>query len=118
MTFKKEYFVEESHAAAVVGSGGLPVLGTPMLVAYMENAAFEYCRRLTADDETTVGSEFSIKHLAPTALKDKVTVTIKEVTQEKRLIHFTLEAHDSKHLIGQATHTRVLVMAEKFMSKI
>ena len=39
ITHLSKIVVEESHLACHVGSGDLPVLATPMMIALMENAA-------------------------------------------------------------------------------
>ena len=43
-TFTVKKVVTEDMTAAALGSGGLPVFGTPYLVAMVENAAFTYLR--------------------------------------------------------------------------
>ena len=38
---EKVYQPQPEHSAKIMGSGGLEVLATPALVAFMENLAFE-----------------------------------------------------------------------------
>ena len=48
--------VTEQLTAAVMGSGDLPVLATPAMIALMENAAMKAVAAALPDDQTTVGS--------------------------------------------------------------
>lgn len=42
--FSKIFDPEEKHSASQMGSGGLSVLSTPSLVAFMENAAYHWVK--------------------------------------------------------------------------
>ena len=44
-TFTVKKVVTEDMTATALGSGGLPVFGTPYLVAMVENAAFTYLQQ-------------------------------------------------------------------------
>ncbi|MBS4461263.1 thioesterase family protein [Aerococcaceae bacterium zg-B36] len=112
------YTVEPHHAAAVIGSGGLDVLSTPMLIAYMENAAYLTCQEQLDDTQSTVGAQFSIQHLAPSAIQDTITVTIDYIRHEARQYYFELSAHDSNGKIATANHTRVVINKDKFMARM
>ena len=62
-TFTVKKVVTEDMTAAALGSGGLPVFGTPYLVAMVENAAFTYLQqelpegKSTRSEERRVGKE-------------------------------------------------------------
>ncbi|MGO1677510.1 MAG: thioesterase family protein, partial [Ruoffia tabacinasalis] len=64
-TLTKEFTVQADVTAASVGSGDLEVLSSPSIMAWMENVSYELCQNHSDNDETTVGIEFSMKHLAP-----------------------------------------------------
>lgn len=53
-TFTVKKVVTEDMTAAALGSGGLPVFGTPYLVAMVENAAFTYLQQELPEDKATV----------------------------------------------------------------
>ena len=117
--FKQYFIVEENHTAKNMGSGDLDVLATPSLVAFMENAAKNYLNTFLTDDLGSVGSNININHLAPTLVGKEVTVQgqITEIIKEKIII-FSLEAFEADKKIGDATHTRVIINNEKFLSKL
>lgn len=117
--FKQYFIVEENHTAKNMGSGDLDVLATPSLVAFMENAAKNYLNTFLTDDLDSVGSNININHLAPTLVGKEITVQgqVTEIIKEK-IIVFSLEAFEADKKIGDATHTRVIINNEKFLSKL
>lgn len=118
MTLERHYSVLEKHSAHNIGSGGLNVLSTPMLVAYLENISYLHCQQLLSEDMTTVGSHIAVDHLAPTVIGDEVRITITAVKKINRRFEFELEAFDSKKQIARATHTRVIVNKTKFLDRL
>ena len=104
--------------ALAMGSGDLPVLATPALVALMENAAMNAVVGELPEGATTVGAMMNTTHIKPSAMGDTVSATavLKEV--EGRKLTFEVHAKDSKGVIGEGMHVRYIVDREKFMSKL
>ncbi|KPJ22721.1 thioesterase family protein [Streptococcus phocae] len=112
------YQTDEKHSAKSLGSGGLMVLATPALVAFLENAAYAFVQENLTDDQTTVGSEIALQHLAASRIGDAVTVNITSLHEEGRKYQFELEAFVGNKLIGKAHHTRVRINSSAFMEKL
>lgn len=120
-----EHVVEESGLASSMKSGSLAVLATPQLAAWMEESAcacIDQASDLTTDAEeslqmTTVGTNINLDHLkaSPLGATIKVRATVTKV--DGRKIEFWCEAWQDDVLIGQASHTRVMVDADKFVNK-
>ena len=110
--------VTEQLTAAVMGSGDLPVLATPAMIALMENAAMMAVAPALPEDQTTVGSLMNASHLKPTAVGDTVVATATLVAVEGRKLTYRVEAHDSEGLIGEGDHVRYIVGREKFLAKL
>lgn len=113
-----ELTVTESVTARVVGSGDLPVLATPMMMALMENAAM-----LAVSDElpegcTTVGGYIQSTHLKPSKIGDEVRVIAEVVNVEGKKIEFKVAAYSGDTLLGEGSHIRYIVEREKFMSRL
>lgn len=115
---EKIFTVKESETADAVGSGGLPVLSTPHMIAYMENTAMSLMASELNENDTSVGVEINVKHLAPTALNKVVSVKAKETDRSGKVFTYEIEAYVDEELIGTATHKRAIVDKDKFMSKV
>lgn len=111
--------VSDTETAAHMGSGDLPVLATPALVALMENAAMKLAAQLIdTDTETTVGSRIDVKHLLPSPIGSTVQATATLTERDGRRLTFEITATQDDNVIGTAAHTRYIVNREKFMAKI
>ena len=110
--------VTADKTAAAVGSGDMPVLATPMMMALMENAAMVAVSPYLAEGETTVGGQIEASHLAPTAIGKTVSATATVTKVEGRKIYFNIEAREGDKLLGKGTHLRFIVSRDRFLSKL
>lgn len=115
---EKFFVVEENETARMAGSGHLPVLSTPHMIAYMENTALNLLSKDLNDGETSVGIEIIAKHLNPTPVGREVTVKAQLIEQTKNMVTFEIEARSSDDIIGTASHTRAIVDEERFMKQL
>ena len=118
LIFTSTVVVTNENCALNVGSGSLLVFATPSLVALMENAAMQAVAPYLPDGSTTVGGEISVRHKRPSAVGESISATAKLVNIDGRKLQFEISASDSKGVVGEATHVRFIVDAEKFMSKL
>ncbi len=110
--------VSDGMTARAVGSGDLPVLATPMMMALMENAAMLCVAPHLPEGSTTVGSDIRSSHLRPTPVGAEVQATATLTAVEGRKLTFDITASDAQGVIGQGTHERFIVDSERFMSKL
>lgn len=111
--------VTADKLALSLGSGDLPVLATPAMMALMENAAMTAVAAHLPEGSTTVGSEISSTHLRPTVLGGKVSATALLVAVDGRRLDFAVQAQDADgNLLGKGTHTRYVVDRLRFMEKL
>lgn len=115
LTYTSTLTVSQNDTAMKVGSGDLPVLATPKLVALMENAAMMAVAKDLPDDETTVGGHIHINHLSPSPVGAEVVATATLTKVDGRRLHFDILAYQDGKCIGEATHVRFVVNREKFM---
>ncbi|MGT2906319.1 thioesterase family protein [Streptococcus dentiloxodontae] len=116
--FNKTYTTNSDHSARSLGSGSLDVLATPALVAFMENAAYEFIQKKLDKNQTTVGSEIAVQHLVASSIGQDVTIVITALLEEGHRYDFRLEAYSDDSLIAKANHTRVRVDSQRFLSKL
>ena len=114
-----EQIVTNELTAAAVGSGLLPVFGTPYMIGLMENAAQNALSVFLEEGQGSVGTHLDIKHIAPTPVGMKVFVEaeITAVSENGKMIDFALKAWDEKGPIGEGTHTRAIINNERFLAK-
>ena len=114
-----EQTVTEELTAAVVGSGALPVFGTPFMAAMMENAALTCLQSFLEEGKGSVGTHLDISHDAPTPVGMKVWVEaeIVGVSENGKMVDFKVSAWDVKGPIGSGTHTRAIISPDRFLTK-
>lgn len=118
LTYTATTKVTQEKSALAMGSGNLMVFATPALVALMENAAMMAVASSLPEGSTTVGGAINIQHTRPSGMGQEVSATARLVAVDGRKLSFELVAHDSSGVIGEGTHVRFIVDAERFMAKV
>ena len=113
-----ELTVTEEVTAVKIGSGDMPVLATPAMLALMENAAMLAVADCMADGETTVGGHIESSHLKPSKIGDKITATAEVTKVDGKKIEFKVSAHCNDVLLGEGTHLRFIVDRNRFIEKL
>jgi fluoroacetyl-CoA thioesterase len=112
-----ELVVGENDTALALGSGDVPVLGTPRVVALCEEATLRAVGAHLDASQTTVGMRVQLDHVHPSSVGDKVRA---EATLEKiegRRLTFTLSVNDARSLLACGKVTRVIVDKDRFLGK-
>ncbi len=115
---EEEYIVKEDHLASRIGSGGVDVLATPMMIAFMENTALRCVEKLLPEGYITVGIMVNVRHLNPAPVGAHIKVAAKLVNVEGRKLVFDVKAYWGNVLIGEGTHERFIVNKDRFMEKV
>ncbi len=111
--------VSEADTAAAVGSGSLPVLGTPVLLAWLEAATCEAVERGADAGSTSVGTRVEVEHSRPSPVGAEVEVTASVSHVDGRLHRCTVAArHADGQLVATGEITRVVVDAERFLARL
>ncbi len=110
--------VNESETAAKVASGALEVFSTPMLIAFMENTAFNLAQKELAEGDTTVGISVNIKHLKANLIGDKLSciATLEKIDGKK--LDFSVKVLHGETVVGEGEHSRFIVNEKKFLEKL
>lgn len=115
---QKDFIVKTNETAEKIGSGLLPVLSTPSLVAMIENTSLLACKDFLTEGESTVGVSMSIEHLLPSAVGDTISVTSTLLKAGKRSFSFEFEVTSKNKRIAKGTHVRVRVNNEEFLANL
>jgi fluoroacetyl-CoA thioesterase len=94
------------------------VFATPMLGGLMERVSAELINERLDPGEQSVGVSMSLKHTAATPLGMEVRVVTEITAVEGRKLTFKLEAFDEVEKIGEATHERFIIVADKFNARV
>src|ERR1700686_4871482 len=89
-----DFAVGPADTAAALGSGDLPVLATPRLLAWLEAATLVAAADLVGAGDTTVGSRVQLEHLAATPVGGALTVHADLAHRDGRLLRFAVAAQD------------------------
>jgi fluoroacetyl-CoA thioesterase len=106
--------VTAEMTAEAVGSGDVPVLATPMVLALVERAAVEALQGHVPAGATTVGASVGLAHVAPTPVGARVRAEVHLDQVDGRRLRFRFTVSDGVGEIANGTHVRVLVDREKF----
>lgn len=117
-TYTSTLTVKDTDTAITYGSGNLPVLATPCMVALMENAAMLCVASDIPEDSTTVGGHISTSHLRPSKVGDEVKATATLTKIDGKKLYFNVTAEMNGVIIGEGTHLRFIVDIQKFMSRL
>lgn len=111
--------VTDKNTAESLGSGALPVFGTPYLAALMENAAFLNMQRELPEGKSSVGIMLNITHVSPTpvGMRVRAAAEITAISENKKIVDFAVKGYDEAGLIGEGTHQRAVITVERFMNK-
>jgi predicted thioesterase len=107
--------VQDSDTARSSGGETLPpVLSTPRMISYMERTAHQAVLPLLPEDQTTVGTIVSIRHLAASPLGMQVRFRAELVEVDRRRLRFKVEAWDEMEKVGEGEHERFIIDKNRF----
>ena len=124
-----ELTVTDAVTAIEMGSGDMPVLATPAMMALMENAAMLAVADELPEGYTTVGGHIESSHLRPSKIGDVVKATAEVTKVDGKKIEFKVSAYSGERLrvgdgtsgmtlLGEGTHLRFIVDKEKFLRPV
>lgn len=113
--------VRTADTAAALGSGDVPVLATPRLLAWLEAATVEALRELPPGD-TSVGVRVELEHLRATCLDAAVTCTATVTRADGRIVTFAVEASEDvdgvAEVVARGEVVRAVVDRARFLSRV
>jgi len=95
-----------------------PVLATPVMILFMENAALAAIREYLPAGESALGTVVNVRHLAATPVGQRVTAEAVVTGVEGRRIVFAVTARDETQEIGSGTHERAVVDLRRLTQRL
>ncbi|MDQ6686816.1 MAG: thioesterase [Actinomycetota bacterium] len=113
------FTVTEDDTASALGSGDLPVLATPRLLAWCEAVTCRAIQDSLVVGSTSVGTRISLEHLVASSVGAQVAVTASVAHVDGRSVRFEVRATDELgRLVATGEVTRAMVTTDRFLERI
>ncbi|MEU8256415.1 hotdog domain-containing protein [Micromonospora inaquosa] len=117
LTAQVELTVTDADTAQAVGSGDVPVLGTPRVVALAEAATVAATATGMPPGSTTVGTRVELEHLAPTVVGRTVRAQALLAAVDGRRLSFEVTVSDGDQTVARGRVERILVDRGRFVER-
>jgi fluoroacetyl-CoA thioesterase len=109
------YTVAEADTAAALGSGEVPVLATPRVLALAEQATVAAVAGEIEAGATAVGTRVELEHLAPSVVGAELEIAAVLERVAGRRLEFAVRVRDGGRLVARGMVTRVVVDTAAFL---
>ncbi|QDY09609.1 thioesterase [Micromonospora sp. HM134] len=117
LTARVELTVTDADTAAAVGSGDVPVLATPRVLALAEAATVAATAPAMPAGSTTVGVRVELAHLAATPVGRTVVADARLVGADGRRLLFEVTVTDGGTTVASGRVERALVDRRRFVER-
>ncbi|MGC4864498.1 thioesterase family protein [Micromonospora sp. DT53] len=117
LTAQVELTVTDADTAQAVGSGDVPVLGTPRVLALVEAATVAATATGMPPGSTTVGTRVELEHLAPTVVGRTVRAQALLATVDGRRLSFEVTVSDGDQTVARGRVDRIMVDRGRFVER-
>jgi len=118
------YVVSADDTAAALGSGDVPVLATPRLLAWLEAASVAALDGVLTASSTSVGTRVELEHKGASPVGATVTVHASVSHVDGRLVRFEVAAEHvatsgaGSAVVATGRITRVVVDRDRFLASL
>lgn len=116
-SMSREYVVNQQDTAIQQHSGRVNVLGTPRLLAIMEEVSSQSIEEYLPEGAVSVGVEMHIYHLKPSVVGDHIVCCSALTKQEGKKLFFQVSISDKKAKLGEGECIRYIVDKQNFETK-
>ena len=117
LSAKLELTVTDADTAQWLGSGDVPVLGTPRVLALAEAATVAATARQMPGGVTTVGIRAEVDHRAPTPVGRTVLATATLAKVDGRKLTFEVTVKDGEDVVAEVRVERILLDRQRFIER-
>ena len=112
-----ERVVGERDTSAAAGTSDVPMLATPSIILFAEQAIWAALDGRLEKGTSAVEHRVEISHLAPTPVGARVRAeAILESIEGRRLV-FRISVTDERGLVAAGRFTRVVISKDKFLER-
>lgn len=117
LTARVELTVTDADTAQAMGSGDVPVLATPRVLALAEAATVAATAPKLPPGSTTVGSRVELEHTAATAVGTTVVARATLAKVDGRRLLFEIQLSTGEQVVAEGRIERTLVDRQRFMAR-
>jgi fluoroacetyl-CoA thioesterase len=117
LTAQVRLTVADADTAQAMGSGDVPVLGTPRVLALAEAATVAATAPKLNPGSTTVGSRIELEHTAPSPIGATVVAHATLAKVDGRRLLFEVKVTSGDAAVAEARIERVVVDRQRFVSE-
>lgn len=117
LSARVELTVTDADTAQAVGSGDVPVLSTPRVLALAEAATVAATARHLPPGVTTVGTRVELQHRAAVPVGRLVTAQATLAKVDGRTLLFEVVVRESDRVVAQARIERATVDRQRFIER-
>lgn len=110
--------VTEDLTAIALGSGDVPVLGTPALLTIAESSCAAAIAEDMPEGQTSVGVWAEVEHERASGIGATVEAEATLVGHHGRRLEFSVIVREGEDVVARIRHRRVLVDRERFLQKV
>jgi|SRR5690242_499909 fluoroacetyl-CoA thioesterase len=117
LSARVELTVTDADTAQSLGSGDVPVLGTPRVLALAEAATVAATARQMPGGVTTVGARAEVDHRAPTPVGRLVSAKATLTKVDGPRLHFDVSILDGDRVVAEVRIERVVLDRQQFIAR-
>jgi|HigsolmetaAR206D_1030411.scaffolds.fasta_scaffold02829_4 predicted thioesterase len=117
LTARVELTVTDADTAQTVGSGDVPVLGTPRVLALAEAATVAATASRLPAGTTTVGTRVELDHRVPTPVGRTAVARARLAKVDGRRLLFEVTVTEGTTTVAEGRVERVLVDRQRFLAR-
>jgi fluoroacetyl-CoA thioesterase len=107
--------VTDADTAQALGSGDVPVLGTPRVLALCEAATVGATASRLTPGTTTVGTRVEVEHRAATPIGRTVVAEARLAKTDGRRLYFEVVVREGETVVAEGRVERVVVDRQRFL---
>jgi predicted thioesterase len=109
--------VTDADTAQAVGSGDVPVLATPRVLALVEAASVGATANRLPPGATTVGTRVELEHRAATPVGGTVVAEARLTKADGRRLTFEVVVRDGENVVAEGRVERIVVDRQRFVRR-
>lgn len=117
LSARVESTVTDADTAQALGSGDVPVLGTPRVLALAEAATVAATARRMPSGITTVGTRAEVEHRLPSPVGRRVTALATLTKVDGRRLLFEVVVREGERLVAEVRVERVMLDRQRFIAR-